>query len=245
MDKSARVPALELVTLGDEEGQSIAVCTEHPTPFVLQTGRHQPEMTASNSAAWLFLAPLGDPRDLPPVTALVTSAKDDTLVAAQAVSLDQQTSWHRTFNLLQPISLFVQLRERLSLRVEVEGVEGTATIAPWTTANPFMSRSAYWPTSFSLEAGLYRLTLSPRTPGRAQVTLKGGSLLEGLAASLGLAPVLPEGSSALVASTPWAQLTLSDLRWGSTYALLEPKLGEARLIASWQSLPWTTRQPLP
>ncbi len=245
LDKTARVPAVELVTLGEEEGQSIAVCTEHPTPFVLQTGRHQLAMTATSSSYWLFLAPLGDPRDVPPVTALVTSAKDDALVAAQAVSLDQQTSWHRTFNLLQPVSLFLQVRERLSLRVEVEGVEGTATVAPWTTASPLRSKSAHWPASFSLEAGLYRLTLSPRTPGRAQVTLKGGSLLEGLAASLKLAPVLPEGGTVLVASAPWAQLTLTDLRWGSTYALKEPELGEARLIASWQSLPWTTRQPLP
>lgn len=91
------------------------------------------------------------------------------------LALTQSSPWERTFNLLEPVSLFFEVKDAGTYRIEGKGAEGEYRFEP-VDKGP---RSKYQAPDFKpvnsdweLNPGHYELTFRPRAKGKGVITLQ-------------------------------------------------------------------------
>jgi hypothetical protein len=249
--KNARLPVVQVFSEAREGEQGVAVCTAPGQSFTLQSATQDPPTRRWLRGAWVFVAPLGDTRDQPPAMAALAKVEENrrpeepTLVTGQFLQLAPGSSWQRSFDLPEAVSLFLQVPEPVSLRVEVEGASGELRLAPLTMVPGSRPLAAPWPTTVELPQGIFELWLLPRQPGKVTVSLQAQTLLGKLASTFGLEKLLPLGGTVLQASLPWTQFAAQQLDPGAVYRLVTSLWEGSKGIVVFQPLPWDTSVPLP
>lgn len=203
LGKDARLPVVQVFPEAREGEQGVAVCTAPGQSFTLQSATQDAPTRRWLRGAWVFVAPLGDTRDQPPAMAALAKVEENrrpvepTLVTGQFLPLAPGSSWQRSFDLPEAVSLFLQVPEPVSLRVEVEGTSGELRLSPLALVRHGQQRVVPWPTTVELPQGLFELQLLPRQPGKVTGSLQAQSLLGKVASTLGWEKLLPLGGTVL------------------------------------------------
>lgn len=130
-----------------------------------------------SGAYWVSTVHAGAAADSIDATALLTvtpPAEREQLLDSRAIPIDAETPWSRRFNLLETVTLFLEVRAAGRYRVAVEGGEVRAQVEPFLLVRP----DGYEPPSFrgsdstwDLDPGFYVLTLEPERQGIANVRI--------------------------------------------------------------------------
>jgi hypothetical protein len=157
---------------------------------------------------WVSSIHAGAAEDSVDATALMTDTprnEPERFLAGAAIGLDGHTGWARRFNLLEPLTLFLEVKETGRYRVVTSGTAVRARVEPFLLRRPehyespeFQGASSAW----ELDAGFYVLILEPQKKGIVLLTLrpagKAGQELESPAqpvqAAVRFAPVTLDGS---------------------------------------------------
>ena len=137
---------------------------------------------------WISTLHSGAAEDSVDATALLTDDPPDgpeRLLAAAAVPLDGRTGWARRFNLLDTLTLFLEVRETGRYQVKADGVEARVRVEPFFLVRPeryepprFQGTTSAW----DLDAGFYVLTLTPESQGIVGLRIQPAGLVASAAA---------------------------------------------------------------
>lgn len=174
IDKKTRLRAADLNVVASNGSTLVSVERAAGHPYSLQTF-NTARVRTFNGPGWHALSVTssgsGDDVDLGAI--LVRNAPGgETVVASRALRLAPETGWMRRFNLMAPLSMFVEVATpgRYSLRTENVDAE--------LGVEPFFKGQGYKPAPtgvnagvWDLEAGFHVVTLRPRPEGRGIATL--------------------------------------------------------------------------
>lgn len=131
---------------------------------------------------WVSSIGAGDPRESPDATAIVVRRPrnggkwEPAPVASAAIEVGPGAPWRRRFNLIEPSSLLVRIAKAGKYEVGfADDAAALAHIEPYLLYPPkgYKSPKAQpGPFEIDLDAGLYRLTVTPISQGIATATLR-------------------------------------------------------------------------
>jgi hypothetical protein len=243
--KAAAAAAAAAVPVGPQLW--VAVRGTPGQSYVLQHFEQRKEYSFRNSGPfWLSTIHSGDPGDSVDATAALTSRsaggdEHQRLDASSAVVLDGSHAWVRRFNLLAPLDMFVEVRERGRYQVACSG-GGRFRMEPFLTSRPenykppaFVRKGAHW----DLDPGLYVLTAQPEAHGGGIVTL-------GLRPAGKFDKLLDGAPDAVRASARFAPVNLDGDRRYTLYLNHQPGVESGAVFRGWpvdldQALPVTQR----
>lgn len=164
------VPPVAEVDQGGNGERLVTVTTETGKPFLLQHFEANWSYRFGGPGEyWISSIHAGHSEDSVGATAVLTRQPrrgPEELVDDQA--LDLGDAWHRRFNLLDRLTLFVKVPHPTVVRVVGEGVRARYRFEPFLTSRPRDYQTPPWEESghmFPLLGGLYVLTVEPQTKG--------------------------------------------------------------------------------
>lgn len=176
IDKKSLPPVAELAQ-GTNGERLVTVRAEPGKPYVLQYFQATQSYRFDGPGSfWLSSIHAGHAEDSVGASAVLTrwarnsaqSYGSEVYVADQAIDLDQGARWHRRFNLLDSLTLFVKVSSTRKIAVVGEGVQARYRFEPFVTSRPRDYKSPPWQPSghvFELDQGLYVLNVEPETRG--------------------------------------------------------------------------------
>lgn len=171
IDKKSLPPVAELDHSSSGE-RLVTVSMAAGKSFVLQHFEANNTYHFSGSGNyWLSSIHAGPVADSVGASAVLTRSSrynQEEYVAEQAVEFERNAPWHRRFNLLDELTLFVKLPAAAKIRVIGEGVRARYRFEPFLTSRPRDYQAPPWQTSehvFDLDRGLYVLSVQPETRG--------------------------------------------------------------------------------
>ena len=242
IDKRSLPPVAELNNTGGSGVRLVTVTMEAGKSFVLQ------HFDASNTVTfnafgnyWISSIHAGHAEDSIGATAILTRRAPNNaeeFVDAQVIELARGASWHRRFNLLDELTIFVKVSETSKIKVHGQGVKARYRFEPFITSRPRDYKTPPWQESgheFTLDRGLYVLTVTPETRGILDLQLlpSGSVLNQALSLVSKLVPDVNQASSS-------GESSKSD-----TYSPVSPvaRFAEARLGNSSSYTVYLNRQP--
>ncbi len=172
IDKRSLPPVAELGNVGSSGLRVVTVTMEAGKPFVLQHFNAASSTTLSAGGNyWISSIHAGHADDSIGATAILTHSSSYTpeeYVDAQVVELARGKNWHRRFNLLDELTLFVKVNDSSKISVVGQGVKARYRFEPFVTSRPRDYKTPNWQESgheFDLDRGLYVLTVTPETRG--------------------------------------------------------------------------------
>ncbi len=221
------------------EGRVVTVSGAAGQPFVLQVFPRAARTIPVTGAGTFFLTTLhaGDPGDLPDVTAVLTEVRKadeppPAPIATSLLPLGPDMPYRRKFNLLGTTSLWFDVATEAEYHVAVAGVGAGWRWEPLLTSVP----AGYAPPAFregpgatKLTPGRWSLTLSPKTPGIAEVAVRRDPMTK-------LTPTPPRANVQLAAIT---------LDGSKRYTLTLAEVAGARAGMVLRALPADLVDPLP
>lgn len=169
IDKRALPPVVEL----DQRSRGPRVVSVSMAPgktYVLQHFERNWRYRFSGTGDyWISSIHAGTADDSVGATAVLTRQprrKPEELVDDRAIDLGD--AWHRRFNLLDELTLFVRVPHPTAIRVVGDGVRARYRLEPFLTTRPADYRAPDWESSghiFPVLGGLYVLTIAPETRG--------------------------------------------------------------------------------
>lgn len=169
IDKRSLPPVAE-VNQGVDGERVVTVTMAPGSPFVLQHFEASWSYRFSGPGEfWISSIHAGHAEDSVGATGVLTRQPyrgKEELLAEQVVDLGD--AWHRRFNLLDPLTLFVRVPHPTVIRVVGEGVKARYRIEPFLTSRPVDYKEPPWEESghlFAVLGGLYVVTVEPQTRG--------------------------------------------------------------------------------
>lgn len=171
IDKKSLPPVAELSQ--SENGERLVTVTMAAgKPFVLQHFESNNAYRFSGSGNyWISSIHAGHVEDSVGASAVLTrqlGSRSEEFLAEQAIDLDHKSPWHRRFNLLDELTLFVKMPAAAKIQVVGEGVSARYRFEPFLTSRPRDYKTPPWQPSghvFELDRGLYVLNVQPDTRG--------------------------------------------------------------------------------
>ncbi len=171
MDKRSLPPVAEVSNVGTQRTKVVTVTMEAGKPFILQYFNASIFNTFSVSGNyWISSIHSGYADDSVGATAVLTRQRrneTEEYVDARVIELGK-TPWHRRFNLLEELTLFVRLPATTKITAVGQGVKARYRFEPFVTSRPRDYQTPPWQESghvFELDRGLYVLTVQPETKG--------------------------------------------------------------------------------
>jgi hypothetical protein len=230
--KKSRPPVAEATVEGDAEREHLVTVTAaEGDAYVLQQFelRHEYPFSASGDH-WLSTIHSGAPEDSVDATALVTQSSSARRVEpflAQAIELDARTGWTRRANLLEPLTLFLHVKEAGAYEVLAKGVEARFRIEPFFAWRP----EGYKPppargsgSRWELDAGYWMLTAEPVRKGIVELLLRPAGLVSLALDAAGLAQGISAEPAAPRAAVRFARVTLDRERSYQLYLNQQPEV---------------------
>ncbi len=189
IDKRSLPPVAELNGVKNDDEKLITVTMEAGKSFILQ---HFNAATTINFTAsgnyWISSIHAGYAGDSIGATAVLTRRPfngNEEYLDAQTVDMTRGITWHRRFNLLDELTLFVKLSEPSKINVIGQGVKARYRFEPFLTSRPRDYKTPPWQENgyvFELDRGLYVLSVIPETKGILDLQLlpPGGVLNQAL-----------------------------------------------------------------
>ncbi|MEI6557775.1 MAG: hypothetical protein WCO00_05155 [Rhodospirillaceae bacterium] len=185
IDRTARAAAVELRPAPVSQGAHL-VTVRRPAgaPYLLQHYAALSDDTLTVPADGDYLLSTlrpgrgGDDVDLTAILSEVTGgtgtvARREAVIARQTIRLGPEAGWRRRFNLLDPLSLFLEVTRPGRYTLETTGLDVELQLRPLALsgeAGPQLSAPAGG-AGWALDAGLYELRLVPRQEGRGSLGL--------------------------------------------------------------------------
>lgn len=176
IDKRSLPPVAELSN-GGSGARLVTITMAAGKPYTLQYFDASPVRTINSGGNyWISSIHAGYAEDSIGATAVLTlrhrngpygSFGPEQYADARVLELSK-APWHRRFNLLEELTLFVKLNETSKIRVIGQGVKARYRFEPFLTSRPTDYQSPPWQDSgheFELDRGLYVLTVQPETKG--------------------------------------------------------------------------------
>jgi hypothetical protein len=179
IEKDSRDPNADVqVVNADPKGLRLVTVERTPgAKYTLQyfDDRHQRTLTFDGASADYWLATLkatGGEDALDPTAIVVREGRN--VIAASAIQIDPAKSWHRKFNLIQPVSLFLRANEPTDFAVEGNGADAEYRVEPFLISRPADYRTPPTQTSggvWTVDKGYWVLTIMPREGGKGILNL--------------------------------------------------------------------------
>ncbi|MCP4689671.1 MAG: hypothetical protein GY859_16580, partial [Desulfobacterales bacterium] len=172
--KKSIPPAVELTRNKKEKGlHLVTVKREAGKPYILQHFEYVYSYHFNGSAVyWASTIHSGHAGDSVDATAMLIerdSSGNIRLMDARAVLLNRETGFRRRFNLLDPLTLFLNVESSGKYIVKGEGAEGRFRVEPFLLHRPpnyeppdFQSGGYAW----DLDPGYYFLLMEPKKKGK-------------------------------------------------------------------------------
>jgi hypothetical protein len=181
IDDETRFPIAELTRSGS--GKKLMTVSGSPgQPFLMQVAEALDSHHALPVDADVFVGtlPFGDPRDQPPPTAMVvrtTKDKRKIVAASSAILLDNNAAYQERFNLVEPVTLYLEVPTGEQWLFETSGTMATVKVVPLLVAqgeldNPAAPRPTL---SAKLQPGFYALQVAPIKPGIVELNIRADS----------------------------------------------------------------------
>ncbi|MEJ2693539.1 MAG: hypothetical protein P8166_10895, partial [Candidatus Thiodiazotropha sp.] len=174
IDKQSLPPVAELEWGGHNGLTLVTVQAPAGQPYVLQQCERRESYTFSKSGEyWISTLHAGSGADSVDATSLLTRrtrGQGVELAAARPLELRGDRRWRRRFNLLDELTLYLEVTRAGAYRVdgEGEGVRARFRIEPFLTARPRDYRAPPFEGSghlWQLDPGYYVLTVKPELKG--------------------------------------------------------------------------------
>lgn len=180
IDKQSLPPVTEVYDT-DDGMKEVTVSMEAGKSFVLQHFDAETTVHFKESGPhWLGSIHAGAMEDSVGADAVLTSqwpGGNETFLDEQVLELANNTSWHRRFNLLDELTLFIKLSAPAKIRVDGTGVTAHYRFEPFLVSRPWDYKTPPWRDSgyvFELDRGLHVLTVTPGTKGILDLHLSAG-----------------------------------------------------------------------
>jgi len=232
LETGGRSNAMRLVTIEGQAGE----------PYVLQHfERRQTYQFRGAGRYWISTLHAGSAADSIDATSILTRrhrGNRPELFDARLVTLDAEGVFKRRFNLLEPVTLFLEVPSQGKFRVsgEGEGVRARYRVEPFLTtrprdyeAPPFQPSGHLW----ELDPGYYVLTVEPELKGIIELTIERKNLF--------FAPDEAAVDS-VAGATRYEQITLAS---GYAYTLYTNQQPGVKVGVVLRKLPVDLDQPLP
>jgi len=187
----------------DEKPHIVTVTGAEGQPYVLQHFEARDEYTFDGDADyWISTVHSGKPEDSVDATGIVTRRRVRTgerpgpvePFLAETVLLDGKTGWARHANLLDTLTVFLQVKEAGSYQILSKGAEARFRIEPFLTTRParyeppaFQGPGSMW----NLDAGFFVLTVEPVKKGILDVAVRPSGLVDFVLEKVGLGRDVP------------------------------------------------------
>ena len=172
IDKRSVPPVAEVPDVSGNNVKVVTVTAEAGQPVVLQHFNTSETRTVGGSGPhWISSIHAGTADDNVGATAVLTRIPRygrEEYIDDQAVEIGGTTPWHRRFNLLGEMTLFVKLAKPGKIRVVGTGAKAQYRFQPFLTSRPSDYQAPPWRESgaeFDLDRGLYVLSVSPINKG--------------------------------------------------------------------------------
>ncbi len=184
LDKRSLPPVAEL-NVGSSETRVVTISMEAGKSFILQHFNSNRNISFNASGNyWISTIHAGHAEDSVGATAILTRhtpGGTEAFVDAQVIELESGTTWHRRFNLLDELTLFVRVNSNTQVKPVGQGVKAHYRFEPFLTSRPYDYKTPPAQDSdheFQLDRGLWVLTVTPETRGVLDLQLlTGGSML--------------------------------------------------------------------
>jgi len=124
---------------------------------------------------WVTTLHSGYGEDSADATSILTDRyRKEKYVDSRAIELSQSTGWQRRFNMLDTLTMYFEVKQQGTYRVEGDGIEGEFRFEPFTTfrANNYKTpRLRDLGSKWSLDRGFYILTVVPEHDAVGVATL--------------------------------------------------------------------------
>ncbi len=176
--KESRVPIAELHTNRGRKDRKkvVTISTTAGQDYIFQRFSAVRRHTISDSGTyWVSTLHSGYGEDSADATSILTDYYNrEKYVDSRAIELSQSTGWKRRFNMLDTLTMYFEVKQQGSYRVEAEGISGKFRFEPFTTfrANNYKTpRLRALDTSWALDRGFYILTIVPEHDALGVATL--------------------------------------------------------------------------
>ncbi len=171
IDKKTQVPVAEIKTYSNDHGLDlVTVKAEAGKTYILQHFRAQKYIELDPGKYWVSSLHSGHGTDSVDVTSMMTEwrGSKERYLRDTALSIDLANGWKRRFNLLDPLTLFFEVKETGKYIVKAEGVDAEYRFEPFLTYQHQNYRAPDFKAmglSSHLDKGFYKLTVKPRGGG--------------------------------------------------------------------------------
>jgi len=188
IDKKSLPPAVEIFSNNGNGYQVVTVAGESGQAYTLQHFEQRYSYSFSREGDyWISTLHSGTGQDSIDASSILTArpyGQQERLLDSRAVLIDHEKSFQRRFNLLDTLTLYLNVPQLGRYRVSGtgDGVEAQYKIEPFLTSRPYGYRSPPYKTSgetWELDPGFYELTIEPKLKGILNLNIQA----EGLKAS--------------------------------------------------------------
>ncbi len=180
INKESLPPVAVFEAAPDARGRLVVVRGDAGQPYVLQQLHSvQPESALSGreGSFWLATLTAGAPADTLDQTGVLVRRHRDgrgEILASRAVPLSRSHGWARRFNLTTEATLHLDVQEPADYEILASGLAAQARLEPLrlSSSDKEPPRSRALPSSWSLPAGLYVLTLSSSEQGAMALAIR-------------------------------------------------------------------------
>jgi hypothetical protein len=226
--------AIRIVTVSSQAGQS----------YVLQHFAKSWVHTFSGSGDyWLSTIHSGHPTDSIDATGILVEHGTNVPFAEQTIPLSRSAGWAQRANLLDRLTVFLQVQEAGRYEILSQGVEARFRIEPFFLDPPadyqapeFQGNESVW----DLDPGFHVLTVEPVSKGILDVALKPVGFLDTILSWVGLAT--PEAKRTVRASVRFPSVSFPNR---NHYSLVLNQQPGVRAGVVLRMLPLDLREPLP
>lgn len=171
--KKSRLPVAEVFTSkGNKSNREIVTITAPAgQPYIFQRfSAVQRKVIKNPGTYWVSSLHSGYGEDSADATSVLTDRyKKEKYIDSQAIELTNSKGWQRQFNVLDSLTLHIEVKQQGNYRVEADGIEGRYRFEPFTTfrsTNYKTPKARNLGDAWSLDRGFYILTLTPNNDAR-------------------------------------------------------------------------------
>lgn len=196
IEKKSLVPVAELDAGADSARAHLVTITGEPgLPYILQHFELKDFYTFSRDGAhWVSSLHSGHASDSVDATGIVVQFDHRGAAApipafVQVIGIDSSQGWSRKFNLMETLTLFLEVKQTGKYEVGGEGVQARYRLEPFLINRPSNYRSPDFRAGGSpweLDKGYYVLTVEPVKKGILTLTIKPSGVFQNILEAVGL-----------------------------------------------------------
>lgn len=180
------LPVAEVSTPNSAPFRTVIVTASAGQPYVLQSFKagFRETVLSGDGAYWISTVHAGTPGDAIDVTGLLTPVpkppdrSTPAPLATSVVTATHTLAWRRRFELLEPASIFLDVKEAGTYTASLDGIKGRLRVEPLLSSRPAGYKAPPWDqgrTTVQLTPGFWSVAMEPDQKGVATITVAGSA----------------------------------------------------------------------